>query len=393
MTHSTLVRRLFLLWLVSFSLVFGLHAQARSFLPDTPFPTTPIQKADGTPWRIAYLESGDYAEYPRTLRVIVQGLQRLGWLSLDAPIPEGTSGRALWHWLGEHTDSAYLSFVQDAWWQPGDFDARQRAPVRDAIAQRIREQNDLDLILAMGTWAGQDMRAVGPPIPTVVGSTSDPIAAGIIDSVEDSGRNLLHARVEPERYQRQVRLFHEIVPFDTLGLVYEDSAEGRTYAALSAVEQVAEELGFTVVPCHAVSNSVTTDTAVNNAIQCYASLAAQGVDAVYITSHRGVTGDSIVPIAQILNKAHIPSFSMAGSAEVQNGVLMSLAQADMSYVGLFHAETMARIFHGAQPRQLVQLWVDPPKIALNLKTARQIGFNPPVDILLAADEVYEATTP
>jgi hypothetical protein len=52
---------------------------------------------------------------------------------------------------------------------------------------------------------------------------------------------------------------------------------------------------------------------------------------------------------------------------------------------------MARIFHGAKPRQLSQLWIDPPKIALNLATARIIGFDPPVDILLAADEVYETS--
>ena len=51
---------------------------------------------------------------------------------------------------------------------------------------------------------------------------------------------------------------------------------------------------------------------------------------------------------------------------------------------------MARIFNGAKARELSQVWIDPAKIALNLQTARIIGFDPPVDILLAADEVYEA---
>ncbi|MDR0441212.1 MAG: ABC transporter substrate-binding protein, partial [Candidatus Accumulibacter sp.] len=39
--------------------------------------------------------------------------------------------------------------------------------------------------------------------------------------------------------------------------------------------------------------------------------------------------------------------------------------------------------------ELNQIRVDLAKIALNLETVRQIGFDPPVDILLAADEVYE----
>ncbi|MFA5662653.1 ABC transporter substrate binding protein [Castellaniella sp.] len=354
------------------------------------YPTTPVRKPDGSPWRIGYLESGEYAEYPRTLRVIVQGLQRLGWLALDDDIPTDMNGKALWLWLGEHAKGDDLTFVADAWWQPGDFDAAQREPTRDAIAQRIATRGDIDLILAMGTWAGQDMRAIGPPVPTVVGSTSNPIAAGIIDSVEDSGRDNLHARVEPQRYQRQLRLFHDIVPFQTLGIVYEDSPAGRTYAALDAVEQVSKELGFRIIPCHAVSSSVPTATAITNATGCYADLANQGVDAVYVTTHRGVTKESIHAIADILNKARIPTFSMAGSEEVAAGLLLSLAKADMSYVGQFHAETVARILNGASPRRLIQLWVDPPKIALNLGTARKIGFNPPVDILLAADEVYES---
>ena len=54
----------------------------------------------------------------------------------------------------------------------------------------------------------------------------------------------MHARVQPERYQRQLRLFHEIVGFRKLGLVYEDSPSGRSYAAVDAVRQIAMEKGF-----------------------------------------------------------------------------------------------------------------------------------------------------
>lgn len=354
------------------------------------FLTIPAGKSDGTRWRIGYVESGDYAEYPLTLAEIIKGLQRLEWLTLKHDIPNELSGHDLWIWLAKNVQSNYVEFVQDAWWQPGNFDADKRAPMRNDIAKRLREQNDIDLIIAMGTWAGQDMRAVGPPVPTLVGSTSDPIAAGISDSAEDSGRDNLHARIEPERYQRQVRLFHEIVSFKKLGIVYEDSEAGRTYAAVNAVEQVGRERGFSVQPCYARSSSVPTETAIANAVQCYRTLTQERVDAVYVTSHRGVTDDSIQDIAKILEQAKIPSFSMAGSKEVEQGILLSLAQANRSYVGLFHAETMARVLNGATPRQLSQLWIDPPKIALNLATARDIGFDPPVDILLAADEVYES---
>ncbi|ALM87263.1 hypothetical protein ASB57_25375 [Bordetella sp. N] len=351
------------------------------------FPTTPKRRPDGRKWRIGYFESGDYSEYPRTLKVTVAGLQQLGWVTVPE-MPEGLSGHQMWQFLADHAKSDTLEFVADAWWQPGNFDASKRPAVRQAITERLRDKKDIDLIIAMGTLAGQDMAALGAPVPTIVGSTSDAVGARIVKSVQDSGLDNLHARVQPERYQRQVRLFHDIVPFKTLGIVYENSPEGRTYAAVDAVEQVAKEQHFKVVSCDARANGIELKVATDNVLACYRQVASQA-DAVYVTVHRGITPDSVADVARIVRDAKIPSFSMLGSDEVKKGVLMSLAQADYSYVGLFYAETMARIFNGAQPRQLNQIWIDPAKIALNLQTARTIGFDPPVDILLAADEVYE----
>ncbi|CUJ46265.1 ABC-type uncharacterized transport system%2C periplasmic component [Achromobacter xylosoxidans] len=352
------------------------------------FPTKPVMRPDGRKWRIGYFESGDYSEYPRTLRVIVDGLQKLGWITVPV-IPDGLNGRQMWEYLADNARSDTLEFVHDAWWQPGNFDAAQRPAVRESIKQRLEGRKDIDLIIAMGTWAGQDMAGLGAPVPTIVASTSDAVGARITRSAQDSGLDNLHARVQPERYQRQVRLFHEIVPFKRLGLVYEDSPEGRTYSAVEAVEQVAREQGFKVLSCNAPSNGIAPEVATRNALECYARLAPQ-IDAAYVTVHRGVTPTSIDTVAEILRQARVPSFSMLGSEEVKHGLLLSLAQADYSYVGLFYAETMARIFNGAKARELSQVWIDPAKIALNLQTARVIGFDPPVDILLAADEVYEA---
>lgn len=350
------------------------------------FPTTPRAKPDGSKWRIGYFESGDYVEYPRTLRAIVQGLQQLGWLTIS-DIPQGLTGRQMWQYLATHAKSETLQFVPDAQWQPGNFDAAQRPAVRQAISDRLTQRKDIDLIIAMGTWAGQDMAALRAPVPTVVASTSDAVGAHIVASAQDSGLDNLHARVQPERYQRQVRLFHDIVQFKTLGLVYEDSPEGRTYAAVSAVEQVAGEDHFQIKSCLTGTNELNAAQATQNAMDCYRKLSSQ-VDAMYVTVHRSITPATIGEVADILRKAKVPSFAMLGSAQVEAGLLMSLAQADYSYVGLFHAEVIARIFNGAKPRQLSQIWIDPAKIALNLETARIIGFDPPVDILLAADEVY-----
>lgn len=50
--------------------------------------------------------------------------------------------------------------------------------------------------------------------------------------------------------------------------------------------------------------------------------------------------------------------------------------------------TIAKILNGAKPRHLTQIFLNPPKIAINLKTAQLIGYDPSVDIVGAADEIF-----
>lgn len=351
------------------------------------YPTTPSRRADGKRRRIGYVDGGDYDEYSDTLRALALGLQTLGWLSIS-DIPTDLDSHQLWRFLAAHTKSDYLEFVPDAWWQPGNFDDAKRPAMRQAIAERISTANDIDLIIAMGTWAGQDMAALRVPVPTIVAAASDPVQTHIIHSPQDSGWNNLLAGVEPERYERQLRVFHEIVPFKRLGIVFENTREGKTYSALSAARQVARERGFTLVTCHAQWNNVALSQATRNVLDCYRRLAPD-IDAAYVTAHRGITRYSIKSVARVLQDAQIPSFSMLGAPQVRQGILLSLAQADVSYTGMFYAKAIARIFNGAQARRLNQIWVDPAKLVINLHTARLIGFDPPIDTLLAADEIVD----
>lgn len=237
----------------------------------------PPSHTSGRKWRIGYVGSGEYEEYPRTLYAIARALQQLGWLRID-DMPEITDMRKAWLYLATHARSNYIEFVPDAWWQPGNFDTALRPAVREAVAARLRGAKDIDLIIAMGTWAGQDMVELGTPVPTVVVSSTDPISARIIPSAADSGQDNLHARVQPDHYQRQIQLLHDIVPFKTLGLVYEDTEAGRTYAAIDKVAALMPALDFSVKRCDARATGIPIATATQNVLACYQKLSSE-VDA------------------------------------------------------------------------------------------------------------------
>ncbi|AGW14646.1 ABC transporter substrate-binding protein [Megalodesulfovibrio gigas] len=351
----------------------------------------PAKKADGSRFRLGYFEGGPYAHYPATLKATVQGLVELGWCQpLEfPPVQDLEDARSIWAFLAANARSEYIEFVADAFYGGDWNESIPRETVKQDVLGRLTQKHDLDLIFAMGTWAGQDLANAAHTTPTLVMSASDPVGAKIIPSADDSGLDHLNARVDPTRYQRQVRLFHDIIGFKKLGLVYEDTVAGRSYAALDDVTLVAQERGIVLVTCTAELESVNSGQAARNLKACHEELAPK-VDAVYLTENAGMQLHRLPVILEPLNKARIPTFSQSGSEEVRHGVLLSIAQAGFRYVGEFHARTIVQVLRGASPRSLPQRFEEPPKIAINLKAAEVVGFDPPVDILMAADEIYEA---
>lgn len=381
------VVRAWVVWMAAGCLVLGMMGPGAVGAEEPGLSISPVKRDGNARWRIAYMEGGAYRDYETVLRATVAALADIGWMEpLDLPEKDYETHDELWAFIAANARSQYIEFLADGFYT-SDFEAEKRTKTREKVLKRLNEKKDVDLIIAMGTWAGQDLATDEHSVPTIVASTSDPIASGIIDSVEDSGRDHVVARVNPDRYANHVRLFHQIVGFRKLGIVYENSPEGRTYGAVADVERVAKEAGFEVVRCFAPFNDVTVAEAEKAVADCYAELATQ-VDAVYITVHRGVTLRNLGNILEPLNRNKVYTYSMAGSEEVRHGVLMSIAMAGYRASGLYYAELMAKIFNGAKPRDLNQKHVDPPKIALNLKTANIINYDPSFDVLAAADEIY-----
>ena len=351
------------------------------------FKTTPNLK-DGKKWRIGYYEGGPYIDYQLIFAETIKALMTMGWIE-KALLPnlEGEETGGLWKWLATVAKSNYLEFVKDAHYN-AKWEDKLREKTVKKIIRRLNTKKDIDLMIAMGTWAGKDLANNKHKTNTMVVSASDAVGAGIIKSVEDSGYDHLHAYVDPFRYQRQVRVFHDMIGFKKLGVAYENSVDGRSYAAIDTLEKVAKERGFEIERCFAVSDIADVDKKEKEYINCFRRL-TQKADAMYVTLHGGVSARSIPHLVEIANSHRIPTFSQSGSSEVKMGILASLSQAGFKYVGQFHAETFTKVFNGAKPRDLDQIFEEPKKISINLKTAVAIGYDPPVDVLGSADEIFQ----
>ena len=339
--------------------------------------------------RLGYLEGGPFLNYPPNLIAFINGLAKLGWLE-DPLFPEfadPTDARAVWEWLVAHAKSNYLVFVNDGFYT-NNWDSDLRAENTRRVLKRLGENPDFDFMIAMGTWAGQDLANEQNRVATMVFSASDPIRAKIVKKAQRSGIPHLHARVDPTRYERQVRLFHDIIGFQKLGVAYENSPEGKTYAAINDIRKVALEKGFEVVECFTLNGTPDLDAANASVNTCHQKL-AETVDALYITNQIGINAENMPSMMAPLLAKKIPTFSQPGSNIVRLGALMSIAQAGFKYVGEFHAQTAGKIFNGANPGDLPQVFEDPPQLSLNLETAIMIGYTPSVEILVAADEIFK----
>jgi len=340
---------------------------------------------NGKKWRIAYYEGGPFSEYTDTMRTLVAGLIELGWITeKNPPDYRQEMPKPYLDWLIK-SNSPYLSIDPENCYS-ANWDDKVRVKSKNELLSKLKN-GSIDLVIAMGTWAGQDLANNEHSIPVMVLSTSDPIRAGIIQSAEDSGVDHVTARVDPTRYLRQIRMFHRIAGFNTLGIAFENSPDGKIYSALNEARQVAQERNFQIVTCEVHDSIPDFAESDQSCYRCYRELIKKA-DAVYVTA-LACADRRTSEIADILKNGSVPSFSLLGSKGVKEGLLLSISS-DSGYaeLGRYNSDKFGKILNGSMPRTLNQIFRDPLDIAVNLETARAIHFDIPKSILKIATEIY-----
>ncbi len=343
---------------------------------------------NGKKWRIGYLEGGPYFNYQSILKDMIESLMHSGWIE-KAPIPECKSEgntRCLWEFLATKTYSNYLEFSLNNYWSFNWEDAtrKKQTPV---VIGRLKNQKGIDLMLAFGTWAGQDIANDLHNTPTMVLSASNAIKSGIIKSVDDSGFDHVHVWIDPDKTKRQIKLFHEIAGFKKLGVAYENDSDGRSYAGIDDILELSGELGFKVVDClMPVASGFEQET--DELIKCHEKLAPQ-IDAMYITDYVGLTEKSISQLLTPLFKYKVPMFAQTRYDLVKYGIMIGTGRADFRADAEFYTNIFARILHGEKPRALPQKFESQLDIVINLESAQKIGLRIPLEILAGAFEIHE----
>jgi putative ABC transport system substrate-binding protein len=259
-------------------------------------------------------------------------------------------------------------------WVAAQFD---RLPT---LASELVNRQVAAIVTPGNSVAALAAKAATTTIPIVFSAARDPVALGLVASLNRPGGNVTGATyLNGDLGAKRLGLLREMIPgIDLVGvLVYPLGGSASTGSAHD-VETAARETGLRT----AIRN-VTAESEIEPA---FADLAAQKISAVVIINNNMFT----LARAQIIKLAEryaIPAI-YPSREYVEGGGLMSYAASlteAYRLVGLY----TGRILKGEKPGDLPVQQSTKIELMINLKAAKALGLTVPPNLLAVADEVIE----
>ncbi len=254
--------------------------------------------------------------------------------------------------------------------------AQNNRPVSGQIARKL-VGDKVDLILAISTPSAQDAAAATDTIPILISAVTDPVAAGLVKSLEKPGGNV-SGTADRSPVSRQVDLILTIVPkTKTLGVVY-NAGEVNSVASVKELKAEAKKRGLTVEEATAATSS---------AVKPAAESLVGRVDAIHIPTDNTVVLalESVVKVCQD-NK--IPFFA-ADVDSVTRGAIAALA-VDYYELGRQTGAMAERIFKNKA--EISEMPVEDQKellLYLNPGQAKKMGVDLPDAVVKSASRIID----
>jgi len=214
-------------------------------------------------------------------------------------------------------------------------------------------------------------------IPIVFGSGGNPVAEGLVASLNQPGGNLTGVNFfTAELVAKRMQLLRKVVPSASRIALLVNPTDPEGYQSLGEVRATAsgqQVLAFEVVSARDI------DTA-------FDSMAREKAEALFVAPG-SFFNTRRVQLAVLAARHALPAI-YAVRAYPEAGGLMSYGTDVLDafrQVGVY----TARILKGARPADLPVLQVTKFELVINLSTARALGLTIPTDVLSLADEVID----
>jgi len=302
------------------------------------------------------------------------GIARIGYLS-------GTGSAAD---PGPFVEALRQGMLEHGYVDGKDFIAEYRgaegrpARIPELVAELV--QAKVDVLVTPFPSAIHAAKAATDTIPIVMVMGTDPVAAGIIDSLAKPGGNITGlSTLTRDLSAKRLEFLKDVIPKLARVGVLVDADEPTAAIGYRDYEVPARALQIELRSLEARGPNPDLDAAIRAALDWRAE-ALIIVTSVRLFSHRKA-------IADLGLKWRLPT-AYHGRDWVVAGGLMSYS-ADELAVFRRAAYYVDRILKGAKPRDLPVEQPTKLRLVINQRTARALGLFIPLELLAFADEVIE----
>ena len=259
-------------------------------------------------------------------------------------------------------------------WTEGRFDR-----LADMAADLVGRKVAVILTQADGIRAA-GLTALTQTIPIVFTTASDPVAMGLVASLNRPGGNVTGVtNFGVELLPKRLELLHELVPMaGTIALLVNPNSQSDSQVSTRSAEAAVRRLGLQLIVVGA-STEVEVDRA-------FATAAQKGAGALLLGGD--VSLNSLIDQMATLTLRHSMPTIATQRAAVAAGQLISYGpnpEDSWRQGGVY----VGRILKGEKPANLPVLQPTKFQLVINLKTARALGLAVPPLLLARADEVIE----
>lgn len=231
-----------------------------------------------------------------------------------------------------------------------------------SMSEKLARENDI--LFAIATPAAQALATVENKKPIFIAAVTDPVEAGLADSLEQPGRNVTGTS-DMAPIKEQVELLTRNFPeAKNIGIIY-NSSEVNSVVLSELAKKELEENDLSV--------EIGTVTSTNDIAQVMGAL-VEKVDAMFMVTDNTIDS-SITLVGDIAKQAGIPTIGSSDSVVKANG-LATLSNSYEDY-GVQTAEMVIRMIEEAlNPSEMSIELGKKLELVVNEAFAEAIGLNP-----------------
>lgn len=237
----------------------------------------------------------------------------------------------------------------------------------NTICQEVAA-SDCDLAVTIATPAAQAYVSQESEIPLIFISVSDPVAAGILSSMETPDRNATgSSNLVPvdEIFEAAKKLTPDVKNY---GILY-NTGEANAVNTVASAKQYLDDNGYTY------TEATVTNT---SEVQQAAEALTEKCDAIFIPIDSSVQA-AMTQVTSIAAEAGIPVYG-SSPVMVQDGALATVSTDD-NMVGALAADLAAEYFSGMPIKDIPAQAVSEFIVVVNSSTADALGIEIPQSIL------------